>query len=379
MKKILLSVLLACLALSNVAVAADFRGGDTLTLSNAFGDDLYAAAGNVVIENDVSGDVYVAGGSIMIKGNISGDLVVVGGQVQVLGNVADDVRVAGGNLSLSGIIGDDLLVFGGQIAVSESAEIKGDLIMGAGYVSLDGSVLGGVSGGAGAFLFGGNVAGDMTVTIEDRFDVKENAKIGGNLNYSAVLESKIPDGVVAGKVEFNKFERDMSTKEVTTAYYTFRLISYFAILLIALLAIIFMPNATAHIAKTTRENVWKACWVGLVTLIVGFVGSLILLPTLVGAPVAIILLISLFIVMYLAKIYVAFWLAGYMLDHLPKKKYFKVELFFATALGLLAYYLVGMIPYVGWLLNLVLFLIGVGSAVLTEKEYYLYLRRKKVL
>jgi len=63
----------------------------------------------------------------------------------------------------------------------------------------------------------------------------------------------------------------------------------------------------------------------------------------------------------------------------PKKKFAKLKYFGILALGLLIYSLVGMIPYIGWLIHFVLFIIGVGAFMMMKKDYYVYLKKKNMV
>jgi hypothetical protein len=60
-------------------------------------------------------------------------------------------------------------------------------------------------------------------------------------------------------------------------------------------------------------------------------------------------------------------------------KRFKVKLFFVIAGALLAYYIVGSIPVLGWMINAVLFMVGIGSMVMVKKEGFMLLRSKKMV
>ena len=84
----------------------------------------------------------------------------------------------------------------------------------------------------------------------------------------------------------------------------------------------------------------------------------------------------LLIVFYVAQIFVSMWVAGYLFKI---KNFGKTKLFGAAALGLFLYYLVGFIPYVGWAVKIVLFLVGVGAIAMRKMHIWKVLKEKGVL
>jgi len=86
-----------------------------------------------------------------------------------------------------------------------------------------------------------------------------------------------------------------------------------------------------------------------------------------------------YVAFYFAKIFVAAWLSTYIFDYKTKKIWVKSRFFIVLTLALLFYYLIDVIPFVGWLINLILFFIGIGSMVLLKIEYLKFLKEKKML
>jgi len=99
--------------------------------------------------------------------------------------------------------------------------------------------------------------------------------------------------------------------------------------------------------------------------------------TVIGIPLAIIVLSVMLIVCFIAKLFASAWIAGYFIN--LKKKVSKVKLFFVIAAALLVYSLLGMIPYLGKAINVILFLIGTGSMVLMKIEIMKLLKSKKLI
>ncbi len=77
------------LGLAGIALAADFRAGDTVTIGK-----------NEVIDNDL----VITGQNVIVDGTIKGDLVVTGGKIVVNGTVHGSLLAAGQSLTINGAV-----------------------------------------------------------------------------------------------------------------------------------------------------------------------------------------------------------------------------------------------------------------------------------
>lgn len=375
MKKLLLLFTSALFLLTApVASAVDFRVAENVVITQNILDDTYVVAGNANIESEIFGDLYIVGGSVTVNANIHEDLVVIGGRVTVTGDVAGDLRVAGGQISVYGDVNDDIVVAGGQVDIGKGSVVGGSLISGAGILTVDGEVREDIRGGMGMLLLNGSVGGDVIVTIEDTMNISESATIVGDLKYSAILETTVPENVVGGEISFNKFEKENVLEEVTYLFFISKIFSFIGALILALFLVLLAPKALLKSSKIVKDNILKSFGVGVLTVISAVIIALVLLISIVGVSAGLIILAGFMVLIYFAKIFVAVWLASYVFNF--KKKVSHIKLFGVIALALLVYYLIGMIPFVGWAINAILFMIGIGSMVLLKIEYYQFMKKK---
>ncbi len=361
------------------AGAVVLETGENVVITQNILDDAYIVAGNANIEAEVYGDLYILGGSVTVNSTIKEDLVIGGGKVTVIGDVMGDLRIAGGQVSVYGNVGDDIVVAGGQVDIGKGSTVGGSLVSGAGMLTVDGNIKEDIRGGMGGLFLNGTVGKDVIVTVEDSLVISENAKIKGDLKYSSLIEATIPENVVSGEIAFNKFERESILEDLTYIFFVQKILSFISSLILAGLLIFFASKALMKAAKITRENIFRAFGVGLLTVIVAGIACIILMITVVGIPIGLIMLATFVIILYLSKIFVSVWLAGYVLNYNKKVLPSRLKLFLWASVAILAYYLVGMIPYVGWVVNLVLFLIGVGTIVLMKMEYFKFLKGKNMV
>lgn len=386
MKKVLVSLVAIFLVLINLSLpvyAIGFSASEFLTIKDDLPDDYYFAGGKVVVDGNTKGDLYLAAGEVTINGNVEGDLVVVGGRVTVFGNVGDDVRIFGGQTVIYGNVGDDVIAVSGQVDISKKSTIGGTVIGGSGLFTIDGNVKQDVQGGFGMLLINGTIDGNVTATVEEKLEISKDAKINGNLKYSAIIEMAIPKEAVKGTVEFNKFKaKEMaegSAKGITAMYFGWKLVSYFSALVFIIIFSVLFPTLMIKTADIAKKDPLKTFGIGIFAVVVTFVASILLMVTVIGIPLGIIGFAALLITLYLSKVFVAVWISSYVFDYKKVKKSVKGKLILGSALGLLAYYIIGIIPIVGWIVNIVLFLIGVGAIATAKRENLKLMKEKGII
>jgi len=361
------------------ASAAVLSAGENLLINENVLDDAYFVAGSADIKGDIFGDAYIAGGNVVIGGNIKEDLVIAGGKVNIVGNVGGDVRVLGGQVSIFGNVGDDLVVVGGQVDLGKNAVVGGSLISGAGLVTVDGEVKEDLRGVVGTLILNGKIDRDVDVTVQEDISVAYSAKVAGNFSYSSLIESKIPKNVVAGKITFNKAVNQEKFGDVTRDLIMDKVLSYVSALLVLALLCAFFKNYFIRVAEFAKQNIMKSMGIGIITLISCFMGGILLLFTLVGVPLGMVAFAVGFIFLYFGKIFAAVWIGSYFGKFEKNKKLNEFTLFAWSALGLLIYYVVGLVPFAGWLANAGAALVGIGVITHMKVELMGFLRSKKLV
>jgi len=377
MKKIACIIVLslcltAFLGIFQTAFAVEFLSGEELFVEDAINDDAYMGGGVITVESDVAGDLYLGGGSITINGNIEGDLVVGAGQIVVNGNVKDDVRAAGGSVFVNGNVGDDLIVTGGQFNLGSEALVGGSLILGTGYANILGTINEDIKGGGGKIVLGGTVYRDIEVEVGENISLTKDARINGNLVYSSLVEGKFDETQVGGFIEFNKQkpEKDFGGQIenfFTRWYLLFELVHYASLMLIALVLVLLIPAGILGINKITKTHPWKSLGLGFVISVCTIAAMIILAITIIGLPLAGILLGALIISWCIAKVYAAAFIGSLLIK---PKKMTKMKLFGITALGGFILMVIGIVPFIGWLIVLLAVMMAFGALVWYKKDLY---------
>lgn len=361
------------------AMAATFKRGGTITIpeGQVINDDLYVAGGTVTIEGDVNGDLIVSGGTVIVNGNVKQDLLAAGGTVILNGTVGDDIRAAGGTVTINKTVQDDVVVAGGTIDIQKGSTIRGDLIAAAGDIGLRGRVTGQARISGGSLAISGTVGGNLRFE-GDRLRLSDGARIGGNLTYRAPARATISDGArVDGKTAYTRTPRARERREAATAgqiigAFVFALFWFFVFLIgrliVGVLFVLMSPNASLTITKMISDKPWPVLGIGLAVLFVTPFVSLILMFTLVGIPLALIILGLYALAIYLSMIVTGLWLGRLILGSFARNT--EPRTIWAMTLGVVILAIVTAIPFLGWLISLVSVVFGLGAlAVGTNKIF----------
>ncbi|HEY9245818.1 MAG TPA: hypothetical protein VIO11_03130 [Candidatus Methanoperedens sp.] len=360
--------------LPSIASASEFRSGDTLviTKNEVVNDDIYFAGSSVTVDGTINGDLVVAGGEIKVNGKINGSVMAAGGTITINGIVTNDIRAAGGEVRIGGNVEENVLVFSGNLILDKNARIGRDLTLGAGTASIDGSVDGNIDGGVSNLEIGGATKGNVTVRIDNSIRISPGATIGGNLEYTAPSQGEI-SGVVSGKTTFKETP---ARKENLMSKTTGEIIGYFMLLLIGILSLILAPGLTQKISDNVAVKPLKNLFWGLVFLIIIPIVAILLFITIIGIPLSLMLLIIYIIILYISRIYVGLWIGQYVLEKLRKGTKSRI---LTMALGLLILVICVNLPVIGILINIIIFILGFGTIILTGYEAYLISKEQKVI
>jgi hypothetical protein len=362
--KVLLLLALFLLVFPVLVFGAEFRAGQqsSLASSEKTAENLYMAGGTVISAGSANKDLLVAGGTVFVSGPVAGDLFVVGGNISVLSQVSGDVRIGGGNIIISGNTLSDVVVGGGQIILSGKL-IGGDLAVGGGTIRMDSEVKGNVKIAGGQIYINGPIGGDADIKAE-KLTLGPNADIKGNLKYSATKPVIIEEGgKVRGETVFTEIK--VGNKDATAGilgFITFVLVAKFLMLLAAALifGLVFRRYSKELVEKAT-VNPLKELGRGIITLMVLPILSVILLITIIGVPFGILGLLSFAMLFIFMAILTPIFLGALVYKWIWRKSDYIVN-WKTILLGTVVYFLLGLIPLLGWIAICVSSAITLGAA-----------------
>ena len=361
-KRLSYILILLALLVQASSFAAEFRGGQQVSVgrNEVVNNDLYVGGSNVNVFGSVSDDLTAAGGTVIVSGNVGADLTAAGGNVNVLSSVGDDVRVAGGTIVVSGPVGGDLLAAGGQVSVSGS--VAGDAAITGGTISIEAPISGKLNASGGSVYLNSEVTGNVSIEA-DKITLGKDAIISGNLVYTSKTEMVKENGaVVLGKVDFKKADKPTSPTNNVLRMSILSLLWAFATLLACSLAVGLLHRRYGNeIVTIAQGRPLYEIGRGLLTLLVVPIASVLLLISVLGVPLGlagILLFLFLFFAGWVMSPIIAGSIAySYLMKSNPQVSWKTI------ILGVAICIVIGLIPVIGFLFDVCIFLLSLGCVV----------------
>ncbi len=403
-----------------------YIGAETVIVDGTIKGDLFTGAAFVTINGTVEGDLVTGAQSVIINGSVEGDVMAFAQSVVVNGTVGDDLRSGAAAIQLgpNAKLGDDLLFGGASLEAKNGSLIGGDIVVGGGQVLVAGDTEGNILAGTAAFELSGNVDGNVRAYVDPSSEneamppmsygpsmnisipyvapgitLDKAASIGGDLSYTAYTEMTFPAGVVAGETLLVEPTYDEYTHERPVPPTPTQMAGFWALDLLRtiitltviglLLGWLFPNFLGAAEFKLQTEPMPSLGWgvvayaafyfallVVFTAMIIGaIVFGFLSLGGLSGAIVALGLLTLFALVVgfiltiaYLTKIIVSVLSGKLILARVkPELANHKV---WPLVIGVILLSLIMSIPFVGWLVKLIIVLFGLGALWLLGRDQF---------
>lgn len=363
-----LAILLVCALPANDAHAADFRARNTIQISagDTVRDDLYAAAETVTIDGSIDGDLFVAAQTVRVHGRVTGSVFALAETLVVAGAVDGDLRVLARTIQISGAVGGDVLGGAETIDVGSSGRIGRDALLAGARARLDGPIERGLRGLVADLRVNSRVGGDIQLDGVDQLTLGPGARVGGAISYQSRQElNRDPAAEVRGPIT----RREPETERAGDPWDRVSgiLFNIFAVTVLGAAALIISPRgALAAGAAVVQQSILSLAW-GFGLLVGIPVAALLLLITIVGIPLALIVILTYGMLLYSSQAIVALGLGHLLLAQLrPVDGYgWSVVSILVGALILTA---ARSVPFLEAIASLVIFLLGLGGMWLAYAE-----------
>jgi hypothetical protein len=341
-----------------------------------FGQDVYLAGTDPTLDQEAGRDALLAGFSVVVDAKVGKDAHATGFDVDIGAPIGADLYALGFSIKVSAPVGEDLTASGANIRLSKAASVGGNARLVGGTIVVDAPVAGSLLAAAGDLTLDAAVSGDAQLTA-GTLTFGPHARIDGKLSYSAPEPIAIPATVIAPeRVSFTKLEHPSQVSVVTEGvgqtipnlWPSFLGIVFgFAFTLAFLVGLgwLFMhfaPRFTDHLREAAIREPGKAIGFGILGLaaLIGLVPLAAM--TLIGLPLIPFILLAILLFWtggYLIGVYAVSWQMAKVLAK-PTQPTIPVRLL-VLALGLIVFALLNFIPFVGWLINLLAVLFGMGG------------------
>ncbi len=291
--------------------------------------------------------------------------------LEVTGSVLGDLHVFCQHLIVTGDIGGDIYCWGGEIEIDPEAVVHGNVVFGAGILTVEGKIAGEIKGGGGEVIILGELLGPSDLGV-GRLEIGPEAHIVGDLTYTAAQEADVAEGArIEGDITFHEDIHvvDDSVAEIEReekkgfGWFGFLQIiaSYLGVLVLGVVLLAVLRRHARKPSEVLNRQPGLTLGVGFLVFIVTPVAAVISIALILPMPLGFVGLLLYVTGLLLAGLVVALWLGGRLLGWMGKPG---EPGYGALALGLAALWLLGMIPYLGFLVKLIMLVAGLGGIVL---------------
>jgi cytoskeletal protein CcmA (bactofilin family) len=379
-RKAIILLLFVVLLLPAAALAFTTKAGNSINVGKGetIDGNFFAAGQNIQIEGKVNGDVFCAGQSVNINGEVAGDVICAASSINVNGKVGGNLRAAASSIILNGSVSRNLMAAAASISTGASSSIGWEALTAAATGDFRGRIGRDLVGAGAAYTLGGTIGRNVRLWLDgnknnDKYGdqglkIENDARINGMLTYTSKNDAQIASGAkITGETKrLEPKVRQTGNRDGGGIRFLGTLYSIIATLIIGLVLVkLWAEEIKKIITFFTIKGGSTFGW-GLIILIITPIIGLLLLITIIGAPLTILLMMVWAIALTLSKIFVGIFVGQKLLERFWQAK--KESLYAALTIGVVVTYIVFAIPVLGWLLSALALIWGLGAI-------YLYFRK----
>ncbi len=409
--------------ITNNAYAFESIEDGDLPAGEVVDDDLFIFGDTVVVDGTVNGDVFAFGNTVTVNGAVNGSLFSGAQTVVVNGAVTGSVYTGTSftQIGSRAEIGRNLFFGGFALDVQKGAAIGRDVAAGGYQAVFSGEVGRDLYVGAAALEVNGIVGGDVKADVEGPTQggpapympfmppgapamlptglrIAADAQIGGQVAYTSPVEQATSiESQPEGGVVFSTPVPDVPSGQAPEFGPQFNVGRWLlqrgrellTLLILGGFVLWLLPDLLNKVTAKAQSEPLPATGWGLLTIIGGYAGAAVLaglvlalwiffgVLTLGGlgrvisgvgfSSLSLAMAIFVFLVSYGSKLVVAFWGGQWILGKLaPQAAESKA---WPLALGVVLYVLLRAIPVLGWIIGVLVTLLGVGAMWLVFREW----------
>lgn len=325
-------------------------------------DTLIVFGETIAIDGDVTGNLIAFARTINVRGTIGGSVVAAAQNVVIDGPVGGTVFAAGRGVDVLAGVGGDVFGAGNNVTIGNRSEIAGNATVAARYAALRGRIGGDLTSAASDLEISGEVVRNVRASTEST-RVVANGRIGGDLRTRSVDPDNIeiaPGASVGGATDTQVVEGgEPRNRFMTASFYLGKVLWIGAAFVMGLLLLWLFPGLRT-VDLDSPAQALKSAGVGFLTALALPVASVLLLVTLIGIPLGVLGFVLFALLLYSAKIVVAFLIGRRLFASpggaLPHHAAMLIAGLFIVAIA-------ASLPLVGGPLSFALTLVGIGLIV----------------
>lgn len=337
--------------------------------SMTLGGDQYAAGQQVNMSTPAAHDVFAAGYDVNLSAPVAKSAHLAGFNVNANATITGDLYAGGFSVKVTAPVGGDITAIGNNVTLDKLSSVAGNIRLGGETVTIAAPVQGSALVSAKTLNLGSTVTGDVSFFGES-ISFAEGAKVTGKFLIEAPKPIAVPASVAAPEqITYKELvapdyanETGRTAETVVKQFWpqVWATISWFLLLfIVGALLIAFAPATVLRLKAASEQRPFRKLGFGILTfaMVLGLVPAVAL--TVIG------LLLVPFVLVFVAILCTLGYLAGtYFLGARLAGAFVPVDSNLAKvivlAVALLAAALLGMVPFLGWLITLTLVVFGQG-------------------
>jgi hypothetical protein len=335
----------------------------TVTLGSDVDGDLVIAGRNVNVRKEIKGDLTTAGANVTLASPVQGYVMAAGSNVNIDGAVGNDLWAAGANVNVDAPVTDNVRLAGNSVVLRPQARVGRDAYLAGNSVEVLGRVERNLLVDATETKLSSEVGG----TVRSRtgaLKVLPGAVIRGDLVVRGSTPPEIsPEAQVLGRVQYDQ-ERGGGGWSLVNWLWQW-LFMFLVLLILGAATIALSAWWTRRIADEMTRQPGYALLAGLVGLILIPLICALLAITVIGIPLAIVLFALYCVALLLSGVFVSYLVGGWLLGRLKRPE---TSPYARLAAGALVVAFFASLPWVGWIVQSLVLIIGLGALILERRD-----------
>jgi hypothetical protein len=354
---LVLAILLGVYALSSTARAIQTTSGDQVNIDQVVEDDLLTAGRSIRVRSEIKGDLAAAGREIRLMAPVEGSVMSAARNVTLSGPVGNDVWAAGETVDVEGRIANNAMIAGRTVHLHRDAAVGQDAQLAGETVTAEGRIERNLKIGAATASISADVGGTVNARAT-RVEILPGAVIRGDLIVRSPQPPNIsPQAQVLGRVDYQRSD----TGPGWFAWPWMWLYGFVALLVLGLASIAFSPTWAGRVTAMMKQRFGGSIVAGLLTLVVIPILAGVLFFTLVGIPLAVLLMSLYLAVLLLSGVFVSYRVGTWIFDRMHRPA---ASRWARLAVGALVVSLGVSLPFIGPLVACVVLILGAGALAL---------------
>jgi cytoskeletal protein CcmA (bactofilin family) len=254
-------------------------------------EDVYVTSVSSTIEGVVDGDLVIFTGDLTITGEVTGSVTVFSsGSVVVspTGSIAGSLNGVAVNATVAGDVAGDVLLTAPSIVVLSTGTVGRDAVLFGGTARIEGFIGRDVRGRTLRLVVDGTVGGDIDVATQ-KLEFGPDAVVGGDVLYRSPVEAR---GATSATIEGTLTRLPTQSNFVYgIILWLANIVGFLGFVVAGIVVLWVIRGSSARATGSVLLHPFKSLAAGIATAIALPLAIVVLSMTLVGIPLAVILVL----------------------------------------------------------------------------------------